>query len=161
MRRQNSRADSLRPSFSNSESQRCETTMADLNRFVWWAFSFLCHQIPERRRTFLACSSVMLRCTGIVVGSAILIILPSQSRRMQGCLSLALALLLRLMYLQPWQAFGPWITAYVCYRGLWGFFGIAAVLVLFEFANRHTKDWYVKKISEVGPARQSRQAGKF
>jgi hypothetical protein len=46
--------------------------------------------------------------------------------------------------------------------GLWGFFGVAAVLGLFVLLRRSTKDWYsVRKLAAEGPSAAGPQAGKL
>src|SRR5437879_1158758 len=139
--------------------------MADLSRFIWWAFSFLCQQIPERSPHLVGMQFPLCwRCTGIAIGSAVLIIYLLKVRRMPGLgLSLALALLL------PFDVFstmaGFWTgdnSVRFITGGLWGFFGIAAVLGLFVLLNRQTKDWYnVRKLAAEGSSAAEPQAGKF
>ncbi len=76
-------------------------------------------------------------------------------RRMPGLgLSLALALLLPL---DVFTAMAGYWTGDNRVRfitgGLWGFFGIAAVLGLFVLLNRRTKDWYsVRRLAAEGPS---------
>jgi len=130
--------------------------MADVNRFIWWAFSFLRHQIPERSpHIFGVQFPLCWRCSGIAVGAAVLIMYLLKVRRMPGLgLSLALALLLPL---DVFTAMAGYWTGDNRVRfitgGLWGFFGIAAVLGLFVLLNRRTKDWYsVRRLAAEGPS---------
>jgi len=139
--------------------------MADVNRFIWWAFSFLCHQIPERSpHIFGVQFPLCWRCSGIAVGAAVLIMYLLKMRRMPGLgLSLALALFLPLDVFATMAGFwtGDNSVRFVT-GGLWGFFGIAAVLGLFVLLRRRTKDCYsVRRLAAEGPSAAAPQAGKF
>jgi uncharacterized membrane protein len=107
--------------------------MVALYQALMWAGSFWCHQIPERSpHIFGTQLPLCWRCSGIAVGSLLLICIVARARRLP-----ALGISFALACLMPVDVFGAVIGLWDGHNPirfvtgtLWGIFGIAAALQL-------------------------------
>jgi uncharacterized membrane protein len=107
--------------------------MVALYHAIMWASSFWCHQMPERSpHIFGVQLPLCWRCTGIAVGTLILVLSLLKRKRLPSfSISLPFAALLPLDVFSAMFGFWPGHNSIRFFTGiLWGVFGTVVVLRL-------------------------------